>query len=124
MSALWMWGKVWKKGLFYLVPKYVFLTYFSKNLTKKVFKIYKPVTLYPIKWWLFKVFAWLQESPLLIENVVKGAASYLREILATESPWKMMKNAFYSFLNLFVLKIFQFLSWLFGHVEKTARLER
>ena len=67
---------------------------------------------------------WLQESPLLIENVVKGAASYLREILATESPWKMMKNAFYFFLNLFVLQIFQFLSWLFGHVEKTARLER
>ena len=25
---------------------------------------------------------------------------------------------------LFHLKIFTFLSWLFGHVEKTARLER
>ena len=40
-------------------------------------------------------------------------------------PFKMMKNAFYSPLKaLFVLKIFKFLSRLFGHVEKTARLER
>ena len=31
----------------------------------------------------------------------------------------MMKNAFYFTLKaLFVLKIFKFLSWLFGHVEK------
>ena len=37
----------------------------------------------------------------------------------------MMKNAFYSTLQaLFVLKIFKFLSWLFGHLEKTARLEK
>ena len=42
-----------------------------------------------------------------------------------ESPLKMMKNTFYVILKaLFVLKIFKFLSWLFGHVEKTARLER
>ena len=38
---------------------------------------------------------------------------------------KMMKNAFYFILKaLFVLKIFKFLSWLFGHVERTAWLER
>ena len=38
-----------------------------------------------------------------------------------ESPLKMMKNAFYFTLKaLFVFKIFKFLSWLFGHVEKTA----
>ena len=37
---------------------------------------------------------------------------------------KMMKNAFYSILKAyFVLKIFTFLSRLFGHVEKTARLD-
>ena len=45
--------------------------------------------------------------------------------MITESPLKMMKNAFYFTLKaLFVLKIFKFLSWLFGHVEKTAQLER
>ena len=39
------------------------------------------------------------------------------------SPLKMMKNAFYFTLkSLFVVKIFKFLSWIFGHVEKTARL--
>ena len=38
---------------------------------------------------------------------------------------KMMKNAFYFILKaLFVLKIFKFLSWLFGHVEEMAWLER
>ena len=41
-----------------------------------------------------------------------------------ESLLKMTKNAFCFILNaLFVLKIFKFLSWLFGHVEKTAWLE-
>ena len=35
------------------------------------------------------------------------------------SLFKMMKNAFYFILKaLFVLKIFNFLSWLFGHVKK------
>ena len=37
---------------------------------------------------------------------------------------KMMKNAFYFILKaIFVLKIFRFLSWIFGHVEKTVWLE-
>ena len=35
-----------------------------------------------------------------------------------------MKNAFYFILKaLFILKLFKFLSWLFGHVEKTAWLK-
>ena len=43
--------------------------------------------------------------------VSKGALSGLRQFLATESPVKMMKNAFYFTLTaLFVLKIFKFLS--------------
>ena len=55
---------------------------------------------------------------------LKGALSSLRQFLVTESPLKM-KNAFYFTLKaLFVPKIFKFLWWLFGHVEKTARLER
>ena len=36
----------------------------------------------------------------------------------------MMKNAVYFMLEaFFVLKIFKFLSWFIGHVEKLARLE-
>ena len=43
----------------------------------------------------------------------------------TESPLKVMRNTFCFILKaLFVLKIFKFLSWLFGHVEKTTWLER
>ena len=38
------------------------------------------------------------------------ALSYLRKFLATESPLKVMKNAFYFSLKaLFALKIFKFL---------------
>ena len=49
----------------------------------------------------------------------KGALSGLRQFLAIESPLKMMKNAFYfTSKALFVLKIFTFLSRLFGHVAR------
>ena len=45
-------------------------------------------------------------------------------IYFNDSPSKIMKNAFYFILKaLFVLKIFKFLSWDFGHVEKTVWLE-
>ena len=48
----------------------------------------------------------------------KGAPLGLRQFLGTESPLKMMKNAFYfTSKALFVLKIFEFLSELFGHVS-------
>ena len=37
----------------------------------------------------------------------------------------MKKHAFCFILKaVFVLKVFKFLSWLFGHVEETARLKR
>ena len=50
---------------------------------------------------------------------IKGALSDLRQFLAIESPLKMMKNTF-DFISkaLFFLKIFNVLSWLFGHVAK------
>ena len=54
-----------------------------------------------------------------LDKFVKGALSGLRKFLATESPLKMMKNTFYfTSKALFVLKIFMFLSWIFGHVSK------
>ena len=46
----------------------------------------------------------------MVSNV-KGALTGLRQFLVTESPLKMMKNAFYfTSKALFVLKIFNFLS--------------
>ena len=40
-------------------------------------------------------------------------------------PFKNYENVFYFILKaLFVLKIFTFLSWLFGHVGNVAWLER
>ena len=42
-------------------------------------------------------------------------------ICFNDTTLKMVKNAFYSILKaLFDLMIFKFLSWIFGHVEKTA----
>ena len=46
-------------------------------------------------------------------------------VCVSESPLKIMKNTFHFILKaLFVLNIFEFMSWLFGHIEKTAWLER
>ena len=36
----------------------------------------------------------MHKSPLLIVSIVKGAVSSLREFLATESTWKIMKKCF------------------------------
>ena len=60
-------------------------------------------------------FRWLTKS----KETIKGPLSGLRQFLTTESPFKIMKNAFYFTLEaLFVLEIFLFLSWLFGYEEK------
>ena len=51
--------------------------------------------------------------------MIKGALSGLRQFFATKSPLKMTENAFYfTSKALFVLKIFKFLSRLFGNVVK------
>ena len=69
---------------------------------------FKPV-LRPIIWRPFKVFPKLHERPFLRAVIVKGAVSGLRHFLATESPWKRIKNAVYFILKvLFVLKILKF----------------
>ena len=49
----------------------------------------------------------------------KSALSSLRKFLTTERRLKMVKKAFYFALKaLLVLKIFKFLTWIFGHAEK------
>ena len=53
------------------------------------------------------------------ESNFKGAFSGLRQFLAAEIPLKMMKTVLYFTWKAFlILKIFKFLSWLFGHVAK------
>ena len=43
----------------------------------------------------------------------------------SEIPLKMMKNAFYFILKApFTFKIFKFLCWLFGHVERTGLIRK
>ena len=56
---------------------------------------------------------------------IKGALSGLRQFLATENALKMMKNAFYfTSKAIFILKTFNFLSWLFGHVGKRPNIDK
>ena len=58
---------------------------------------------------------------ILLKAHSKVYLESLREFLATESPLKMMKNAFFFTLKaLFVLKVFKFLSSLFTHAEKVS----
>ena len=50
---------------------------------------------------------------------IKGGLSCLKQFLATESLLKMMENALnFTVKAIFVLKIINYLSRLFGHVEK------
>ena len=55
---------------------------------------------------------------------LKVALSGMRQFFVTEIPLKMKKNTFYFILKaLFILKMFKFISWLFGHVEKQVDWE-
>ena len=86
--------------------------------------------------WVFNTITQLNEydslSFLFTQNIYNDFLScvmihlpYLpQKTLKSDSHPPVVKNAFYFILKaLFVLKIFKFLSWLFGHVEKTAWLE-
>ena len=74
--------------------KFLNLTVSFQQWVFKFNSNWNPMLLCPIKWWPLKFFATLH-SHLLISNIVKGAVSDLRRFLATESPWKIMKNTFY-----------------------------
>ena len=64
---------------------------------------------------------WNLESRLKSDSHLPKKITLFAELKALKSN----SNALYFILKaLFVLKIFKFLSWLFGHVEKMAWLER
>ena len=75
-------------------------------------------------------------SKVFVDDVIKSierdvdlkSDSHLQKKLCYLLHWKPLKNDEKWFLfhlkALFVLKTFRFLSWLFGHVEKTVWLER
>ena len=50
--------------------------------------------------------------------LVFSGLSGLRQFWSTESPLRKMKDVYFTLKALFILKILEFLSWLFGHVEK------
>ena len=51
--------------------------------------------------------------------LLKGVLLGLRQFLSIENALKMTRNAFcFTLKALFVLKLFRFLSWRFGHIKK------
>ena len=61
----------------------------------------------------------LLEGQKELHEEIKDTLSGLRKFLATGSPLKMMKNAFYfTSKTLFLLKIFKFLSWFLVDVAE------
>ena len=68
---------------------------------------------------MISFFIMKKDNTVITITLFKGALSGLRQLLATESPLKIMKDVFcFTLKALFVLMIFKFLSLLFGHVEK------
>ena len=68
----------------------------------------------------------ISPTSTLISILMLKSDSHLQKkiIFFIKSPLKLVKNTFYFILKAFlVLKIFKFLSWLFGYVEKTAWLK-
>ena len=62
-----------------------------------------------------------------IPEIIKVGLSPSKKICVIcfiENPLKIMQNAYFILKALFVLKIFKFLSLPFGHVEKTAWLDK
>ena len=58
-------------------------------------------------------------------SILKSDSHLPKKICLIERPLKVMKNAFYFVLKaLSVLKIFKLLSLVFGHLGKTAWLEK
>ena len=59
------------------------------------------------------VHTWIPPNICLFKVALSGP----RQLLGTENYLKVMKKAFYFTLNaLFVIKIFKFLSWIFGYL--------
>ena len=81
-----------------------------------------------IKKYSWKMFKKSQSKRANICKILKSDSHLPKKFVlfaSFGSPLKMIDNAFYFILKTsFVLKIFKFLSWLFGHVEKAVWLER
>ena len=114
--------------LHFLYYSRVVIILFSKGLCKSVFSTYSFVNLgYCLAVFLCFFFVLYFEFNVVLKDFKVELLTFQTNwfIYSNESPLKITKNAFYFFLKtLFDIQIFRFLSWLLGHVVKTAWLER
>ena len=132
------------QGIFQLVYYYVSnrlplnCLYFSRHLLHRTFLYSLKIIFFRNNWqYIFKkgkilslVIFHTPNPPnpsQIISTLFKGGLSpskLFKKNSSNDSPLRMIKNAFYFILKaLFFLKIFKFLSWHFGHVEKTTWLD-
>ena len=94
----------------YFVSSILLCKYF--DIWRRIYPMWSPSSFH------FPIHIFIHSNKLYFVTF-KGALSGLRQFLGTKSTFKMMKKAFYFTLKaLFVLKIFKFLSWHFGHIQK------
>ena len=97
-----------------------------QNVSNEIFKIFKVfennMKFIRAACWINMVINNIRRYYGVIMKVFKVGLSPSKKhdfVCFNESPLKIMKNAFYFKLQtLFVLKIFKFLYWLFGHVKR------
>ena len=101
-----------KSSIFPSCLKHADVTPLHEKSNKSLKENYRPVSILPI---LSKVFEGSMFKVGLLPSKI------ICVICLIESPLKMMKKTFYFIVKaLFVLKLFKFLSRLFGHIGKTA----
>ena len=100
-----------KRTLNHLAKLLLFMFYINRFNNELVFKIkngYEPELKTP--------------EPIIKIGLLPSKKLFF--ICFSDSPSMMKKNFYFILKTLSILKIFKFLSWLFGHVRKTALLEK
>ena len=104
-----------QSSLFYLFTLFIYILVYLFSLVKANV-IYVQVSFQTFNNLLSFVIRSYTKVTFFFRMRFNDALSGLRQFLVTENPLKMMKNAIYFTLKaLFALKIFTFLSSLFGH---------
>ena len=127
LSTLFYFTTIRMTSLTSLTTLFYFTTFKIKSLTALITPFnfttlkMKPLTTVTTLFYLttIKIKSLTTLTTLSYFTTIKSAFSSLRQFLATKSPLRMMKNAFYfTSKALSFFKIFKFLYWLFGHAAK------
>ena len=108
--------------LFFMILSYYLCLLFAEiYFFRNVFLVFLSLLLYLN----VNFCTWFRFMPAAIVKARPSPSKRNCVVCFIENPLKMIKNAFYFMLKAsFILKVFKFLSWRFGHAEKMVWLER